>query len=100
MDSPMEIIQNIASLTSWQDIIFLLASTIVGGLYINSSAKSKAEEVERKANKAAIDALQLQVTIQQEQIKYLKDALLEIGIRVTMDGKIMHIHKNEHKEEA
>ena len=96
----MEIIQNLATLSSWQGIIFLLASTIVGGLYINSSAKSKAEQVERNANKAAIEALQLQVHIQQEQILYLKQALLEVGIRVTVDGQIVHVHKNEHKEEA
>jgi hypothetical protein len=95
----MDIIQMLLSQSSWPGLILTAFSLIIGGYYINRSSKSKAEEIAREAHKEAIEALQLQVHIQQEQIRLLKEALLEVGIRVTMDGKIMHIH-NEHKEEA
>jgi hypothetical protein len=97
MDSAVDIIQSLLGQSSWPGLIFTTLSLIIGGYYIKRSSKSKAEEIARNANKEAIEALQLQVHIQQEQIRLLKEALLEVGIRVTMDGKIMHIHKNEHE---
>lgn len=96
----MDIIQTLLSQSSWPGLIFTALSLVIGGYYIKRSSKSKAEEIAREAHKEAIEALQLHVHILQDQIKLLKEALMEVGIRVTMDGKIMHIHKNEQKEEA
>jgi hypothetical protein len=69
----------------------MLLSLLIGGIYIKRSSKSKAEEIARNANKEAIEALQAHVHALQERIKFLEDALEELGIHVAIDGKIVHI---------
>lgn len=91
----MEIIQNLSSIASWPSLIFMLVFIVTGSIYVKRTAKAQADEIEKKANKSAIEALQTQVNVLTDRIKYLESALREVGIHVTLDGKIEHIHKSE-----
>jgi hypothetical protein len=87
----MDIVQQLANISGWQSLFFMVLSMIVGGYYIKRSSKSKAEEIARNANKEAIEALQAHVHALQERIQFLEGALRELGIHVAIDGKIVHI---------
>ena len=77
----MDILQSLGTLSGWPGLIFLILSVIFGGIYIHRASKSNANEIAKKANIEAIEALQRQVTVLNDRIKYLEELLEEAGIK-------------------
>lgn len=111
---------NLPGLTGWPATVVTLAAIAVYGLYIRRSAKSKAEELAKKAYEDAIKAMQTHTAILQERIKEAEDenhrlqerikeaedenrrvknlmetlyeALEQHGVYVTVSGRMVHIN--------
>jgi len=52
----MDIVQQLANISGWQSLLFMLLSMIFGGIYIKRTSKSKAEELTKDANDKTINA--------------------------------------------
>lgn len=86
-------ILNLPGLSGLPGLLFTLVAIVIWSFYIQRSAKNKAQQLANDAYDRALKASQARISLLEDHIEYLEKALEQIGIKVMIDGKIIHIKK-------